>query len=406
MGPFTLDSCKWIIKDFFITYSVLGSARSQRNLSNHSKVIMTQQDYKMDPYLALENIPTGIFILRLESRNPLEFRNIYVNETDSEIVGTDLKPFMGKTLRETFPSAYDHGFPEKYLEALDTGKKVKIGEVQYGDQTVNDQTFFLEVVPLDDKTVMLTTENISSLRKAQATLELKNISLEAKNQELEELMYVVSHDLKSPLGTILGTINYLKYLENEIANSRIKEGLEFIEQSGKRMRGLIKDILDYAVIGNERKQSEVDCNKLLRDVLSDLKGPIDETGAVIETGDLPVITGLETEIRQLFQNLISNALKFRSPDMKPEIRINASEQGGKWEFSFRDNGIGISKENQKKIFQAFKRLHGEDRYPGTGIGLANCKKIAELHQGSIRVESVPGKGSIFYVIMGRPFGNR
>lgn len=365
---------------------------------------MTQQKTQLDPYLALEHLPVGIFILRLISREPLEFMNVYVNETDSKIVGTDLKPFMGKTLRETFPSSYDHGFPEKYLEALDTGKKVKIGEVNYGDETVEDQTFFLEVVPLDDKTVMLTTENISSLRKAQAGLELKNISLEAKNQELEELMYIVSHDLKSPLGTILGTINYLKFLESEIPDSKIKEGLSFIEQSGMRMRSLIEDILDYALIGNERKPVEIDCNKLLNDVLSDLKENITTSAAKIEAGPLPVITGLKTEIRQLFQNLISNALKFRSPDKAPEIHINAVQDETKWVFSFRDNGIGIREKNQNKIFQAFTRLHGEDRYPGTGIGLANCKKIAELHRGNIRVDSTPGKGSTFYVSLGNPIG--
>lgn len=353
---------------------------------------MDSKKTQLDPYGALDKLPIGIFVLRLEDRQKKEFRNIFVNKTDSEIVGTDLEQYMGKTLRSTFPTSYEHGLPDKYLEALDSQRIVKIGEMQYGDDKVKRQSFFLQVVPLDHNTIMLTTENISTLRKVQLELQDKNESLENKNFELEEMTRVVSHDLKSPLNTITGLVHILEKRINE----NNKELLQYIEQSCKRMKALIEDILDYSLIGSQRNVEAVDCNQLIEEIKIDLNKQLHDSRGTIESGNLPTVIGYRTELRQLFQNLLSNALKFIKPGLVPSIKINATKKYQHSQFSISDNGIGIDKINFNKIFGVFKRLQSNTYYEGTGIGLAHCKKIVHLHQGEIWVESALGKGSTFY----------
>jgi light-regulated signal transduction histidine kinase (bacteriophytochrome) len=158
---------------------------------------------------------------------------------------------------------------------------------------------------------------------------------------------------------------------------------------------LVKGLLDYSKIGKLGDLSEVDCNELLKEVLSDISFSIKENKANIKVENLPTLKGYRTEMRQLFQNLIMNALKFIEKDTIPEITISAKELKTEWQFSIKDNGIGIDEKDQNKIFVIFKRLHNRSEYEGTGIGLSNCKKIVELHNGNIYVESVLGKGSTF-----------
>ena len=141
---------------------------------------------------------------------------------------------------------------------------------------------------------------------------------------------------------------------------------------------------------------DIDCNAMLQEVLADLGKVIRENGAQISTGDLPVIKALPTEIKLVFQNLISNSIKFRQQGVHPIIHISAERKNNYWQFSFSDNGIGIEKQHQEKIFIIFQRLHNRSDYEGSGIGLAHVKKIVELHGGRIWVDSVPGKGSTFH----------
>jgi len=158
---------------------------------------------------------------------------------------------------------------------------------------------------------------------------------------------------------------------------------------------LTKALLDYSRLGQGRKRSLVQISELIKDVITDLGNMIRASGAIIIIGEMPQLSIYETEMRQLFQNLISNAIKFRKPDITPEIHIDAIQLGNKWKFSIRDNGIGIAAEHYDRIFHIFQRLHLNDKYEGYGIGLANCKKIAEIHGGEIFVESESGKGSTF-----------
>jgi light-regulated signal transduction histidine kinase (bacteriophytochrome) len=172
--------------------------------------------------------------------------------------------------------------------------------------------------------------------------------------------------------------------------------LTYIVQSSDRMKVLITDLLEYSRIGSKKELQQVDCNVMLREVLTDIGTAINEAGAKVDAGPLPVISGYPTEIKQLFQNLTINAIKFRRPDTIPQITISAEQKENCWQFAFADNGIGIEEQHSERIFIIFQRLHTRNEYPGSGIGLSHCKKIVELHKGRIWLESTLGKGTTFY----------
>jgi light-regulated signal transduction histidine kinase (bacteriophytochrome) len=159
---------------------------------------------------------------------------------------------------------------------------------------------------------------------------------------------------------------------------------------------LVTGILDYSLLGQKRILSVVDCDKIIHEVLFDMSDSIKSSGAGIMVKKLPVINGFETELRLLFQNLIHNAIKFRKRDVPPEIDISAEIQQHEWTFSIQDNGIGIHDNEKEHVFVIFRRTHNRSEYEGSGIGLAHCKKIVEMHDGRIWVESTPGLGSTFY----------
>jgi PAS domain S-box-containing protein len=234
-----------------------------------------------------------------------------------------------------------------------------------------------------------------TLQRSEANLEQKNKELELKNKELEQFAYVASHDLQEPLRTTSSFAELLQQQYQGRLDERADKYLTFINQSSERMKVLIKDLLDYSRIGRKKEKEYVDCNLILQEVLDDLNAAIKETQAEINVAALPVFHGYPTEIKQLFQNLIINAIKFRKKNTPPQIKISAIKINGQWEFACNDNGIGIEEEHRERIFIIFQRLHTRNDYEGSGIGLAHCKKIVELHGGKIWIESMPGEGSTF-----------
>ncbi|MEP7165304.1 MAG: ATP-binding protein [Ferruginibacter sp.] len=234
------------------------------------------------------------------------------------------------------------------------------------------------------------------LHRSEAALEMNNKELTQKNAELEQFAYVASHDLQEPVRTISGFAEMLRMQYEGKLDAKADKCLSFIIQSSDRMKVFINDLLQYSRIGNEKINKEVNCSFILADVLADLGKAIEETQAEIDVDPLPLISGYPTEIKQVFQNLVVNAIKFRKNDSVPKISISAQLKNGDWEFSFSDNGIGIEEQYNEKIFIIFQRLHTRNEYQGSGIGLSNCKKIIELHKGKIWVRSKPGEGSTFY----------
>jgi two-component system sensor kinase len=228
-----------------------------------------------------------------------------------------------------------------------------------------------------------------------ADLEASTKELANSNAELEQFAYVASHDLQEPLRTVT---SYCRLLEENCQghlDAKTREYMDQVLDGAQRMRTLISDLLTYSRVGRRgRPFQPTDCNAVLDLALSNLKLTIEETGAVVTRTPLPEVLGDPTQLLQLFQNLLGNAIKFRKAQ-PPHVDIQAERSGAEWVFSVRDDGIGIEPEHLERIFLIFHRLHTREEYPGTGIGLAVCKKTVERHGGRIWVESRPGEGSTF-----------
>ncbi|HEV7348827.1 sensor histidine kinase [Telluribacter sp.] len=220
-------------------------------------------------------------------------------------------------------------------------------------------------------------------------------ALERSNEELKQFAYVASHDLQSPLKTIEG---YLGLLESKYKEQLDEPGLKLIKtttNSTHRMRDLINDLLEFSQVGLGQDLSEVPMDDVLAEVLEEMQQEIDESGAKITATRLPVLRASRIDMKRVFQNLLSNSIKYSRKGIQPEIKVSVREKAFEWVFSIEDNGIGIDEIYFEKIFQVFQRLHGRNEYPGTGVGLATCKKIIETHSGRIWLNSNLGKGSNF-----------
>jgi PAS domain S-box-containing protein len=219
--------------------------------------------------------------------------------------------------------------------------------------------------------------------------------MERVNAELEQFASVASHDLQEPLRAIASCLHILEKTYKGRLDKDADELIDYAVEGAQRMRALINDLLSLSRIGNDQLTfSPTPVPEVIERVKTSLATSINESKATITYNGLPVLTANDTLLTQLFQNLISNAIKFRS-DNPPEINIDAARENGHWLFSVRDNGIGFEQLYADRIFQPFKRLHNREQYPGSGIGLPICKRIIEKHGGEIWAESQPGKGATF-----------
>lgn len=226
-------------------------------------------------------------------------------------------------------------------------------------------------------------------------LQQLNERLIQSNTELQQFAYSASHDLQEPLRTITSYINL--FIRN-YGNSVAPQGLEFLDYASdgaRRMHALIKNLLTYSRLDNQEEPMQpIDGNRMLTEAMNNLQLAVEESNALVLYPDMPQLYGNESQLVLLFQNLIDNAIKFRSK-AEPIVFIEVDERPDAFEFRVRDNGIGIPPEFHNKIFGFFNRLHARDEYEGTGLGLSICKKIVERHHGNILVDSKPGKGSTF-----------
>lgn len=232
----------------------------------------------------------------------------------------------------------------------------------------------------------------------QRTAELKKMTdeLSRSNADLQQFAYAASHDLQEPLRGIAGFVGLLERRYKGKLDKKADEFIDYIIEDVKRMQMLIKDLLEYSRIDTKSRIFRVtNCSLVLEEAIYNLRSAIEESGTEVTYDLLPIVMGDASQLKRLFQNLIGNAIKFRS-DKIPRIHISAGRERDDWVFSVRDNGIGIEPKYFARIFTVFQRLHTRDKYEGTGIGLAVCKKIVERHGGRIWVESRPGEGSTFY----------
>ncbi|MFY8019717.1 MAG: PAS domain-containing sensor histidine kinase, partial [Bacteroidia bacterium] len=322
----------------------------------------------------------------------------WVNESFTRITGYHLDEVKGKKPKELFQ--YEGTDPETklYLSKKLANKENVNCEIRNIGKHGNEYWLYLEIKAIFDSFgnhtgFMAVETDITESIKSKQALKFKNDQLMNINKELEQFVYIASHDLQEPLLTIKSCAEIITNEAGETLNPEMRIYLDFISKSSERLKELIKGLMQYSRIGREKKIENVNIQELLTDVKKDLDYSIEESSAVIKFEHLPIIEGHPTELRLLFQNLLSNAIKFRTKTKQPIIQINCKEDSEYWTFTVADNGIGIEQKNLEKVFIIFKRLHNRDEYDGTGIGLAHCKKIIDLHGGKIWMESEINKGT-------------
>lgn len=311
---------------------------------------------------------------KLEILVPERFRSNHVRYRDAYCESPTLRP-MG-TGRELFASKKCGAeFPVE----------ISLSPIRSQDKTLPGSGLVIGII-----------RDITDRKVHEKELTQANLELARSNKELEEFAYIASHDLQEPLRSIAGACQLLKRRYSDKLDESGQEFIDFAVSGAKRMEALINDLLSYSRVSTKAKEPQLaDLNTVLSTVTQNLRSSIGATGASITSDTLPSIAVDQWQITQLFQNIIANALKFRGKD-PPKIHVGALKDGGFWHFSIKDNGIGIDPKYFDRIFEVFKRLHSQDQYPGTGIGLASCKKIVERHGGRIWLESVVGAGTTFH----------
>lgn len=317
-----------------------------------------------------------------------ETRFLLFNRKCEEVYQLKREDVLGKRLLEVFPkSKLAH---DELIRAI-AGESIH--NVMY-QSPVTARIFETFLLPLrcDGRTEAVLTISHDNTAFVETIRKLDEV--EAQNRELEQFVYIASHDLQEPLSTINSFIEVIR--EDELSELQLDEYLSYIQRSAYQMSELITDLLEYSRIGRQGAAQWVDMNELVQQILENLSSEIDEKKAHILVEPLPAIWVMPREMSLLLQNLITNALKFHQPETHPQIRIAGRQEDDKWHFSVTDNGIGIESRFADRIFVIFQRLHTTDEYEGTGIGLAYCKKIIDLHGGEIWVDSSPQQGSTFH----------
>ncbi len=233
-------------------------------------------------------------------------------------------------------------------------------------------------------------------RRYAAQLKQANVELQRSNQQLGEFAYVASHDLQEPLRSVGHFCQLLKQQYKGRLDEQADMWIDFAVDGAQRMRTLIDDLLAYSRVTTQTQQFEVvDCSAVMHRVIANLSSSIEQSRAEVIQADLPTVTADKTQMLQLFQNLIGNAIKFRK-EKTPKVHVGAERHEDEWIFAVRDNGIGIEPEHRERVFKMFKRLHTHEQYAGNGVGLAICKRIVERHGGRIWLESQSGEGTVFF----------
>ncbi len=326
-------------------------------------------------FAMLENIPEGFFAV------DRQWKLLYLNKEAERIAQKQRAEILGKHFWKLYPRLTQTKIYEKYTEAMSTKR-----DIRFKEYFANFESWFETSLYPTDEGLAIYVRNIPESEPLQNDL---------SSLDFEEFAYIASHNLQEPLRMIS---SYLDLLREEMAE-KLEENsslyLKFAQDGAGKLRSLIRDILDYSQVSIAAMRSvPVDCSQIVSKVLDNLKSDIESSQAKILHQNLPTINAAPSQLLLIFQNIISNAIKFRSERI-PEILIRSRSNRKNWIFEISDNGIGIDSQDCKNLFKIFKRLHQSDKYSGNGIGLATTKKIIERHSGKIWVESTPQVGSRF-----------
>jgi signal transduction histidine kinase len=323
-----------------------------------------------------------------------------------------LVAFANRSFRERFGESHGRhcyefcfGRPEP-CDFCESYNVLKTGQPHHWEVTGPDgsviDAYDFPFTDVDGSPMILEMDiDITDWRRAEAELRSTMAKLEQSNQALQDFAYIAAHDLKEPLRKVMSFGNMLRQKSGDSLGRSGNDYLNRMLNATERMQSLLTGLLDYSRVAMAAEPfEEVDLSDLIGEVISDLEVRIVKTGGAVDVGTLPVISADPTQMRQLFQNLIGNALKFHKPGEKPMVRVRSvSSTDSGCRIIVEDNGIGFEEQYLERIFAPFQRLHSRSEYEGTGMGLAICKKIVERHGGSITAKSTPGSGSVFIITL-------
>jgi signal transduction histidine kinase len=326
--------------------------------------------------------------------------------------------FLGLVAALALGAAWSGGdfFILRHVRALvGAARRMSAGDLTARSGVTHDPGEVGQLARSFDEMAAALEQRVRELQLTEAELKGLNEELEQRvlertaelrrsNEDLEQFAYVASHDLQEPLRMVHNYLQLLRQRYQDKLDGNASEFIGFALDGARRMHELIQDLLTYSRVGTHGKEfAPVDCTEAFERAVANLSLSIDENNARVDHDPLPMINGDLVQLTQLFQNLIGNAIKFRG-ERRPEIHIGAERKDSEWELTVADNGIGIAEQDFQRIFVVFQRLHSREKYPGTGIGLAVCKKIVERHGGRIWVESRLGRGTTFHIILPAPAG--
>ena len=346
--------------------------------------------------LAVESSPSGMVMVDSQGRIVL------VNAEAERLFGYKRDELLGQSTELLFPERFRNLLPHlrPTFQALPEARPMGAGLELYGLRK-NGTEFPIEIGLNPIKTssgafVLSAIVDITERKRTENELVQQTRELARSNSELAQFAYVASHDLQEPLRTVASYTELLEHRYGDRLDEDARTYIKFARDGAVRMQRLLEALLAYSRVGTRtREPISTDAGRALDHALDALKAAIDEAGAKIVRGKLPAVMADPTQLAEMFQNLVGNGVKFRGK-IAPVVEIGARRRDSAWVFSVRDNGIGIESVDFDRIFQVFQRLHTREEYPGTGIGLAICRRIAERMGGTVWVESEPGKGSTFF----------
>jgi PAS domain S-box-containing protein len=328
------------------------------------------------------------------------WRYTYINPAAARILRMEPEELLGKNVWEIWPGAYDHPVGVTFRRSLEEDIPMRL-ETYYGEPL--NGWFECRCYPMPDGLATFFSD-ITVRKRAEEALELRvrerTAELERKNRELQDFAFIASHDLSEPLRKIQTFGSLLHEKNAALLDHQSKDYISRMTGAANRMQDLLDALLRYSRIESRGQAfGPVKLHDVAKEAAGDLELSVQKIQARIEIGPLPVVTGDPDQLRQLFQNVFANALKYRRSEAGTSIRIYGEENHGAVRVFVEDNGIGFDEKYLDKIFQPFQRLHGKNEYSGTGIGLAICRKIVERHGGTITARSTPGKGSTFILTL-------
>lgn len=370
------------------------------NARTYQKIKLAQEEVRKERDKAQKYLDiAGAILVVIDADRKVSL----INKKGCEVLGYTEDEIIGRNWFDNFLPAQDRDRVKFAFEQLMAGE---IEPVEYFENPVltksgEERIILWNHTILTDEEgniigALSSGEDITERKRAEAKLRQTMAELERSNAELEQFANIISHDLQEPLRMVTGYIQLLARRYNGKLGGDADDFIAYAVDGAKRMQQLINDLLAYSRVGTEGITFEpIDCETVFDNTLANLKVAIEENRAIVTRDSLPTVMADVSQLTQLFQNLIGNAIKFHRDD-QPRVHVSSEQNANEWIFSVRDNGIGIEPKHAERIFLVFQRLHTRQEYAGTGIGLAICQKIVARHGGRIWVESQLGKGSTFY----------